>query len=61
LLEHCVRDELNRTATRRMAVFDPLKVVIDNLPADAPASSRSRTTPRTRPLECAPCPSDGRS
>ncbi len=38
LLEHCVRDELNRTATRRMAVFDPLKVVIDNLPPDAPAS-----------------------
>ncbi|MBM4155685.1 MAG: glutamine--tRNA ligase/YqeY domain fusion protein [Lentisphaerae bacterium] len=38
LLEHCVRDELNRTATRRMAVFDPLKVVIDNLPADAPAA-----------------------
>ncbi len=38
LLEHCVRDELNRTATRRMAVFDPLKVVIDGLPAEAPAS-----------------------
>jgi glutaminyl-tRNA synthetase len=30
LLEWCVREELNRTATRRMAVMDPVKVVIDN-------------------------------
>ena len=32
LLEHCVRDELNRTAQRLMAVTDPLKVVITNYP-----------------------------
>ena len=32
LLEHCVRDELNRTAPRRMAVLRPLKVVIENYP-----------------------------
>ncbi len=30
LLEWCVREELNRTAMRRMAVLDPVKVVIDN-------------------------------
>lgn len=30
LLEWCVREELNRTALRRMAVVDPVKVVIDN-------------------------------
>ncbi|MBO5642862.1 MAG: glutamine--tRNA ligase/YqeY domain fusion protein [Kiritimatiellae bacterium] len=30
LLEWCVREELNRTALRRMAVLDPIKVVIDN-------------------------------
>ena len=30
LLEWCVREELNRTAPRRMAVLDPVKVVIDN-------------------------------
>ncbi len=30
LLEWCVREDLNRTATRRMAVLDPVKVVIDN-------------------------------
>jgi glutaminyl-tRNA synthetase len=32
LLEHCIRDELNRTSPRRMAVLRPLKVVIDNYP-----------------------------
>ncbi len=32
LLEHCVREELNRTALRRMAVLRPLKVVIENYP-----------------------------
>ena len=33
LLEHSVRDVLNRTALRRFAVLDPLKVVIENFPA----------------------------
>jgi glutaminyl-tRNA synthetase len=32
LLEHCVREELNRTAPRVMAVLRPLKVVITNYP-----------------------------
>jgi glutaminyl-tRNA synthetase len=32
LLEHCVRQELNRSAPRVFAVLDPLKVVIDNYP-----------------------------
>ena len=30
LLEWCVREELNRTALRRMAVLDPVKLIIDN-------------------------------
>ncbi|MFO7951009.1 MAG: glutamine--tRNA ligase/YqeY domain fusion protein [Candidatus Fermentibacteraceae bacterium] len=34
LLEHCVRDDLNRRATRYMAVLDPVKVVIENYPVD---------------------------
>jgi glutaminyl-tRNA synthetase len=34
LLENAVRDVLNRTAVRRMAVLDPLKVVIENYPED---------------------------
>jgi glutaminyl-tRNA synthetase len=32
LLEHAVRDELNRTADRRMAVMDPLEVELTNWP-----------------------------
>jgi glutaminyl-tRNA synthetase len=32
MLEFCIREELNRTALRRMAVLRPLKVVIDNYP-----------------------------
>jgi len=32
LLEHCVRELLNKTAQRRMAVLRPLKVVIENYP-----------------------------
>ncbi|HUV12449.1 MAG TPA: glutamine--tRNA ligase/YqeY domain fusion protein [Acidobacteriota bacterium] len=34
LLEHTVREELNRTAPRVMAVVDPVKVVILNYPED---------------------------
>ncbi|MDY0166689.1 MAG: glutamine--tRNA ligase/YqeY domain fusion protein [Thermoguttaceae bacterium] len=34
LLEHCVREDLNRTAPRVMAVLRPLKVVISNYPED---------------------------
>jgi glutaminyl-tRNA synthetase len=33
LLEHCARDWLNKIAERRMAVLEPLKVVIENYPA----------------------------
>ncbi len=32
LLEHCVRELLNKTAERRMAVLRPLKVTIENYP-----------------------------
>jgi len=32
LLEHCVREDLNRRALRRMAVLRPLKVVLENYP-----------------------------
>jgi glutaminyl-tRNA synthetase len=34
LLEHCVREHLNKTADRRMAVLRPLKLVIDSYPED---------------------------
>jgi glutaminyl-tRNA synthetase len=32
MLEHAVRDVLNRTALRRFAVLDPIKLVIENYP-----------------------------
>jgi len=32
MLEHCIREQLNKTAERRMAVLRPLKVVIENYP-----------------------------
>ena len=35
LLEHCVREDLNKRAMRVMAVLNPLKVVIENWPAGA--------------------------
>lgn len=34
LLEHCVREDLNTKAERRMAVINPLKVTIENYPQD---------------------------
>jgi glutaminyl-tRNA synthetase len=34
LLEYCLREDLNKTALRRIAVLRPLKVVLSNFPAD---------------------------
>ena len=34
VLEDCMREDLNELAPRRMAVLDPIKLVIDNYPAD---------------------------
>ena len=34
LLEHCIREELNVTAPRRIAVMKPVKLVVDNYPED---------------------------
>jgi glutaminyl-tRNA synthetase len=34
LLEHCVREDLNKRAPRVMAVLHPLKLIIDNYPQD---------------------------
>jgi glutaminyl-tRNA synthetase len=61
MLEHAVRDVLNRTALRRFAVLRPLKLVIENYPEgqveqmDAvnnpeDASAGSRSLPFTREL-----------
>jgi glutaminyl-tRNA synthetase len=61
LLEHCIRDELNRVAVRGMGVLDPVKLVIDNYPEDKEealeginnpedASAGTRTVPFSREL-----------
>ena len=34
VLEDCMRDDLNEIAPRRMAVLEPVKLVLDNFPAD---------------------------
>ena len=47
LLEACVRDDLNKTAPRRMAVIRPLKVVIDNYPDDTSRKWTRSTIPKT--------------
>ena len=61
LLEHCVREDLNKRAPRVMGVLRPLKVVIDNYPEDKTdqldcinnpedASAGSRKVPFSREL-----------
>ena len=44
VLEHCIRDALNKIARRAMAVLDPLKVVIEN-PADLPSAVTGPVNP----------------
>ena len=45
LLEHCLREDLNKRAARVMAVLDPLKVVIDNYPADLVEEMEAENNP----------------
>jgi glutaminyl-tRNA synthetase len=55
MLEHAVRNVLNRTASRRFAVLDPLKVVIENYPVGQVEEMEVANNPEdpsagTRPL-----------
>lgn len=45
LLEHAVRNDLNRVAERRMVVFDPIKVVLTNYPEDKVESVEAVNNP----------------
>jgi glutaminyl-tRNA synthetase len=45
LLEHAVREDLNRHALRRFAVLNPLRVVITNLPDGAPRPVQAVNNP----------------
>jgi glutaminyl-tRNA synthetase len=44
LLEHCIREDLNKLALRRMAVLKPLKVTIENA-ENLPASVAAQNNP----------------
>jgi glutaminyl-tRNA synthetase len=61
LLEHTVREDLNRRALRALAVLRPLKVVIENYPegrveqlegVNNPEESVRRHAPASRSREC---------
>ncbi|MBK8673000.1 MAG: glutamine--tRNA ligase/YqeY domain fusion protein [Bacteroidetes bacterium] len=45
LLEFCVREELNKISLRRMAVLDPIKLVITNYPADKTENLSAENNP----------------
>ena len=49
LLEHCIREELNTTALRRICVTRPVKVVVDNYPRERPSTLNCLITPWTSP------------
>jgi glutaminyl-tRNA synthetase len=46
ILESAIRDDLDQNAPRAMAVLRPLRVVLTNLPADAPAAVTARNHPK---------------
>ena len=46
VLEDCMREDLNERAPRRVAVLDPLKLIIDNYPADAEESCHPPNHPQ---------------
>src|SRR5450830_1047292 len=41
ILEDCMRETLNESSERRIAVLDPIKLVIDNYPVDANGKSQT--------------------
>ncbi len=45
LLEYCLREELNKTAPRVMAVLHPLKIIIENYPEDKTEMMEAENNP----------------
>jgi len=45
LLEHCLREDLNKKAPRVMAILHPLKVIIDNYPEDRVENLEAQNNP----------------
>jgi glutaminyl-tRNA synthetase len=48
VLEDCLREDLNERAARRIAVLDPVKLVIDNYPADRTETCEAPNHPQRR-------------
>ena len=59
LLEHCVRELLNKTALRRMAVLKPLKVVIENWPTGKTDMLDAVNNPEDKAAGTRPVPFSG--
>ena len=56
MLEHCIREELNENAPRRIAIEHPIKVVIDNYPLDMEETFDLPNHPQTPELGTRPLP-----
>ncbi|MCX7141605.1 MAG: glutamine--tRNA ligase/YqeY domain fusion protein [Proteobacteria bacterium] len=56
LLEECMREHLNEVAPRRIAVLDPLKLIIDNYPGDAEEQCLAPNHPQKPELGKRPVP-----
>ena len=56
LLEHCLREDLNKRAPRRMAVLRPLKVVITNYPAGETEQFAAVNNPEDAAMGTRPVP-----
>jgi glutaminyl-tRNA synthetase len=52
LLEHCLRQDLNLHSPRRMAVLDPLKVVITNYPEGTSEELEAINNPEDQSMGC---------
>ena len=55
MLEDCLREDLNERAHRRLAVLEPLKVIIDNYPEDSEEDCWRPTIRKSRSGETASC------
>ncbi len=56
VLEDCMRDDLNARAERRVAVLDPVRLVIDNYPADSVEACDAPNHPQKPELGKRPLP-----
>ena len=56
MLEHCIREELNENAPRRIAIEHPIKVVIDNYPLDMEETFDLPNHPQNPDLGTRPLP-----